>query len=57
VANGPVQAVAQVNSALFAPFRKQIPLGTLALVLALALVASGMWKLVLDRVDRTVREL
>jgi hypothetical protein len=54
---GGLNAVAQVNSVLFAPFRKQIPLGTLLLVLALALVASGMWHMVLERVDRTVREL
>jgi len=54
---GALNAIGQVNGVLWAPFTKQIPLGTLLLVLALALVASGMWHLVLDRVDRTVREL
>ncbi len=43
--------VGQVNSMLLRPFRQQVDMVTVALVLVLLLAASGMWRLVLERID------
>jgi len=48
---GTAQTIAQVNSMLIRPFRQQVDIETLALVLALLLVAAGMWHMVLERVE------
>lgn len=41
----------QINTLLLRPFRQEVDLETVSLLIVLVLVASGMWHLVLERVE------
>lgn len=47
----PVAAVGQICATVRRPFREQIDLETVVLLLALLLVAAGAWHMVLERVE------
>lgn len=47
----PFSAVGQVNAVLLRPFQQQVDLLTVALVLALLLVVSGLWHITLERIE------
>jgi hypothetical protein len=50
VAN-PFSSVGQVNRVLLRPFQQEVDLLTVALVLALLLVVSGLWHITLERIE------
>lgn len=43
--------IARVNATLARPFREVVDVETVALILALLLVAAGGWHLVLERLE------
>jgi len=43
--------IGQVNAMLLRPFRQRVDIETLVLLLALLLVATGSWHLILERVE------
>lgn len=47
----PGGTLGQVNAMLLRPFRQRVDLPTVVLVLVLLLAGSGMWHLVLERLD------
>lgn len=46
-----LSSVTQLQATLLRPFRQQVDLTTVALLLVLLLAAAGQWHLVLERVE------
>lgn len=51
-----LSTIAAANALLTRPFRKRVDVETTALLLALLIVAAGLWHLVLERVELFVPE-
>jgi uncharacterized membrane protein len=43
--------IAQLNAMVLRPFRTQVDIETVALLLALLMVSAGLWHLVLERIE------
>jgi hypothetical protein len=48
---GGLSTVGAVNSTVLRPFRQQVDITTVALLLVLLLAVAGQWHLVLERVE------
>lgn len=46
-----LSSILAANAILTRPFRQQVDVETVVLALALALIATGGWHLVLERID------
>jgi hypothetical protein len=47
----PIATASQINQMMLRPFRVEVDLETVALALALVLVATGGWHFILERVE------